>query len=142
MKFYHIISYICSKIRFMKRHLPFIIILLLTCFSLCASIDVFSSNEIKDVTSYVSDEQESDIDFIFDVTNSGQTTLAESYNSLPSPSLRNISSQKRFQHNFTNNISSRRSYSELQTVKRNNTNFSFPLSSEEDLIVIVRHLII
>lgn len=126
----------------MKRHLSFIIILLLTCFSLCASIDVFSSNEIKDVTSYVSDEQESDIDFIFDVTNSGQTTLAESYNSLPSPSLRNISSQKRFQQNYTDKISSKHSYSESQTAKRNNTNFSFPLSSEEDLIVIVRHLII
>ena len=87
------------------------------------------------------DSQQSDIELIFDAA-SDKTIVPELQNSLPLPSFRLISSQKKTQQNLINNILLKRFSSEVQPTKNYNIKYSFPLSSKDDLIVIVRHLII
>jgi hypothetical protein len=87
------------------------------------------------------DSQQSDIELIFDAA-SDKTIVPELQNSLPLPSFRLITSQKKTQQNLINNILLKRFSSEVQPTKNYNIKYSFPLSSKDDLIVIVRHLII
>lgn len=126
----------------MKKH----IILILSLFL----IGIFSSE--RDVFSYIEtteqeqqmifDGQQSDLICYLETTNTN-STLPELQNSLPSPSFQLLSSHKKVQQNNPiNNILSRRFLFEAQTTKSQNNKLSFPLSSKEDLIVIVRHLII
>lgn len=93
-------------------------------------------------SSFIFDRQRTDIESIFNNANSTKTILPELQTSLSSPSFRLLPSQKKTQQNIINNIILKRFSSEVQPTKNYNTKFSFPLSSKDDLIVIVRHLII
>ncbi len=103
---------------------------------------VISSDNNNDKSSYLFDRQQSDIESIYNITSSNKTVMPELQNSLPSPSFRLLSSQKKTQQQSINNILLKRFSSEVQPTNNYNTKFSFPLSSKDDLIVIVRHLII
>ena len=127
----------------MKKHLLVIISLIFMVLSFFTINDsVVSSDNNKDNSSYLFDRQQSDIESIFSIASSNKTVMPELQNSLPSPSFRLLSSQKKTQQQSINNILLKRFSSEVQPTKNYNTKFSFPLSSKDDLIVIVRHLII
>lgn len=127
----------------MKKHLLLIISLIFMVLSFFTFNDsVVSSDNNKDNSSYLFDRQQSDIESIFSIASSNKTVMPELQNSLPSPSFRLLSSQKKTQQQSINNILLKRFSSEVQPTKNYNTKFSFPLSSKDDLIVIVRHLII
>ena len=127
----------------MKKHLLVIISLIFMVLSFFTFNDsVVSSDNNNDKSSYLFDRQQSDIESIYNITSSNKTVMPELQNSLPSPSFRLLSSQKKIQQNIINNILLKRFSSEVQPTNNYNTKFSFPLSSKDDLIVIVRHLII
>ena len=127
----------------MKKHLLVIISLIFMVLSFFTFNDsVVSSDNNNDNSSYLFDRQQSDIESIYNITSSNKTVMPELQNSLPSPSFRLLSSQKKIQQNIINNILLKRFSSEVQPTNNYNTKFSFPLSSKDDLIVIVRHLII
>ena len=127
----------------MKKHLLVIISLIFMVLSFFTFNDsVVSSDNNNDNSSYLFDRQQSDIESIYNITSSNKTVMPELQNSLPSPSFRLLSSQKKTQQQSINNILLKRFSSEVQPTKNYNTKFSFPLSSKDDLIVIVRHLII
>ncbi|MBQ2852919.1 MAG: hypothetical protein IJE76_05955 [Bacteroidales bacterium] len=127
----------------MKKHLLVIISLIFMVLSFFTFNDsVVSSDNNKNNSSYLFDRQQSDIESIFSIASSNKTVMPELQNSLPSPSFRLLSSQKKTQQQLINNILLKRFSSEVQPTKNYNTKFSFPLSSKDDLIVIVRHLII
>lgn len=126
----------------MKRHILTIISLLFIALTFSAKADV--SSFVKDYEmeeACIFDSQQSDIELIFDAA-SDKTIVPELQNSLPLPSFRLITSQKKTQQNLINNILLKRFSSEVQPTKNYNIKYSFPLSSKDDLIVIVRHLII
>ena len=127
----------------MKKHLLVIISLIFMVLSFFTFNDsVVSSDNNNDNKSYLFDRQQSDIESIYNIASSNKTVMPELQNSLPSPSFRLLSSQKKTQQQSINNILLKRFSSEVQPTKNYNTKFSFPLSSKDDLIVIVRHLII
>ena len=127
----------------MKKHLLVIISLIFMVLSFFTFNDsVVSSDNNKDKSSYLFDRQQSDIESIYNIASSNKTVMPELQNSLPSPSFRLLSSQKKTQQQSINNILLKRFSSEVQPTNNYNTKFSFPLSSKDDLIVIVRHLII
>ena len=127
----------------MKKHLLVIISLIFMVLSFFTFNDsVVSSDNNNDKSSYLFDRQQSDIESIYNIASSNKTVMPELQNSLPSPSFRLLSSQKKTQQQSINNILLKRFSSEVQPTKNYNTKFSFPLSSKDDLIVIVRHLII
>ena len=127
----------------MKKHLLVIISLIFMVLSFFTFNDsVISSDNNNDKSSYLFDRQQSDIESIYNITSSNKTVMPELQNSLPSPSFRLLSSQKKTQQQSINNILLKRFSSEVQPTNNYNTKFSFPLSSQDDLIVIVRHLII
>ena len=127
----------------MKKHLLVIISLIFMVLSFFTFNDsVISSDNNNDKSSYLFDRQQSDIESIYNITSSNKTVMLELQNSLPSPSFRLLSSQKKTQQQSINNILLKRFSSEVQPTNNYNTKFSFPLSSKDDLIVIVRHLII
>ena len=126
----------------MKRHILTILSLLFIALAFSAKADV--SSFVKDYEmeeACIFDSQQSDIELIFDAA-SDKTIVPELQNSLPLPSFRLITSQKKTQQNLINNILLKRFSSEVQPTKNYNIKYSFPLSSKDDLIVIVRHLII
>ena len=126
----------------MKKQILTIISLLFITLAFSAKADV--SSFVKDYEmeeACIFDSQQSDIELIFDAA-SDKTIVPELQNSLPLPSFRLISSQKKTQQNLINNILLKRFSSEVQPTKNYNIKYSFPLSSKDDLIVIVRHLII
>ena len=126
----------------MKKHILTIISLIFIALAFSAKADVSSFVNVTDIEeSYIFDGQQSDIDMIFDAA-SDKTFVPELQNSLPIPSFRLISSQKKTQQNLINNILLKRFSAEVQLTENYNLKFSSPLSSKEDLIVIVRHLII
>lgn len=125
----------------MKRHL---LLIFICCFIGVFSIkgNVFSYDVVQDDDlSLIFDKTQSDIDFCLDAAGSGSSVLPELQNSLPSPSFRVVTSQKKSQNN-TNTIITRHFSAEVFPTKNYNCKFSSPLSSKENLIVIVRHLII
>ena len=127
----------------MKKHILVIISLIFMVLSFFTINDsVVSSDNNKNNSSYLFDRQQSDIESIFSIASSNKTVMPELQNSLPSPSFRLLSSQKKTQQQLINNILLKRFSSEVQPTNNYNTKFSFPLSSKDDLIVIVRHLII
>ena len=126
----------------MKKQILTIISLLFITLAFYTKADV--SSFVKDYEmeeACIFDSQQSDIELIFDAA-SDKTIVPELQNSLPLPSFRLISSQKKTQQNLINNILLKRFSSEVQPTKNYNIKYSFPLSSKDDLIVIVRHLII
>ncbi len=127
----------------MKKHILTIISLLFVMLAFSAKADVSSllSENVNTEESRIFDSQQSDIDLIFDAA-SDKTIVPELQNSLPLPSFRLLSSQKKTQQNLINNILLKRFSAEVQPTKNYNIKFSSPLSSKDDLIVIVRHLII
>ena len=126
----------------MKRHIFTIISLLLIVLAFSAKADVSSFVKVCETEeACIIDSQQSDIELIFDAA-SDKTIVPELQNSLPLPSFRLISSQKKTQQNLINTILLKRFSSEVQPTKNYNIKYSYPLSSKEDLIVIVRHLII
>ena len=127
----------------MKKHLLAIISLIFMVLSFFTFNDsVISSDNNNDKSSYLFDRQQSDIESIYNITSANKTVMPELQNTLPSPSFRLLSSQKKNQQQSINNILLKRFSSEVQPTNNYNTKFSFPLSSKDDLIVIVRHLII
>ena len=127
----------------MKKHIFIIISLIFIMLAFSSKADDSSLEYDSNNDSYIFDRQQSDIESIFDSANSSNTIIPELQNSLPAPSFRLISSQKKTQQNLINSILLKRFSSEVQpTTEKYNNKFSFPLSSKEDLIVIVRHLII
>lgn len=122
--------------------------LILTIISLIIIVLAFSSNadcssfdkNYNTEEAHIFDRRQSDIEFIFN-NDSDKTIIPELQNTIPSPSFRLISSQKKIQ-NLANSILSKRFSSEVEPTKNYNIKFSSPLSSKDDLIVIVRHLII
>ena len=126
----------------MKKRILTIISLIFIALAFSAKADVSSFVNVTDIEeSYIFDGQQSDIDMIFDAA-SDKTFVPELQNSLPIPSFRLISSQKKTQQDLINNILLKRFSAEVQPTENYNLKFSSPLSSKEDLIVIVRHLII
>ena len=126
----------------MKKHILTIISLIFIALAFSAKADVSSFVNVTDTEdSYIFDRQQSDIESIFDAA-SDKTIIPELQNSLPLPSFRLISSNKKTQQNLINNIFLKRFSAEVQPTENYNLKFSSPLSSKEDLIVIVRHLII
>ena len=126
----------------MKKHILTIISLLFIVLAFSAKADVSSFVKAYETEeACIIDSQQSDIELIFDAA-SDKTIVPELQNSLPLPSFRLISSQKKTQQNLINNILLKRFSSEVQPTKNYNIKYSFPLSSKDDLIVIVRHLII
>ena len=125
----------------MKRH--FLIILMFVIgIAFSNKVNVSSLNiNVNTEDSCISDTQSADIDMIFNAA-SDNVFVPEIQNSLPAPSFRLISSQKKTQQNPINNILLKRFSPEACPTKNYNIKFSFPLSSKDDLIVIVRHLII
>lgn len=126
----------------MKKHLVILISLLsIGIFSMKS--DVLSYGEmIEHEESVIFDGQQSDLICYLETTNTN-STLPELQNFLPSPSFRLLASQKKTHHNNPiNNILLKRFCIEAQPTKSFKNKISFPLSSKEDLIVIVRHLII
>ena len=91
--------------------------------------------------SHIFDKQQSDIELIFN-NDSDKSVVPELQNTIPLPSFRHLSSQKKTQQNLINNILLKRFSSEVQPTENYNVKHSSPLSSKENLIVIVRHLII
>ena len=116
------------------------LIIIVLVFSLNADCSSFDKNYNTE-ESYIFDRQHSDIEFILN-NDSDKTIIPELQNTIPSPSFRIISSQKKIHHNHINSILSKRFSSEVEPTKNYNIKFSSPLSSKDDLIVIVRHLII
>ena len=126
----------------MKKHILTIISLIFIAIAFSAKADVASFVNVTDIEeSCVIDSQQSDIDMIFDAV-SDKAFVPELQNSLPIPSFRLLSSQKKTQQNLINNILLKRFSAEVQPTENYNLKFSSPLSSKDDLIVIVRHLII
>ena len=126
----------------MKKHILTIISLVFIAIAFSAKADVSSFVNVTDIEeSCVIDSQQSDIDMIFDAV-SDKAFVPELQNSLPIPSFRLLSSQKKTQQNLINNILLKRFSAEVQPTENYNLKFSSPLSSKDDLIVIVRHLII
>ena len=126
----------------MKKQILTIISLLFITLAFSAKADVSSFVKVYETEeACIFDSQQSDIELIFDA-DSDKTIVPELQNSLPLPSFRLISSQKKTQQNLINNILLKRFSSEVQPTKNYNIKYSFPLSSKDDLIVIVRHLII
>ena len=126
----------------MKRHILTIISLLFIALAFYTKADVSSFVKLDEMEeACIFDSQQSDIELIFDAA-SDKTIVPELQNSLPLPSFRLITSQKKTQQNLINNILLKRFSSEVQPTKNYNIKYSFPLSSKDDLIVIVRHLII
>ena len=126
----------------MKKQILTIISLLFITLAFSAKADVSSFVKVYETEeACIFDSQQSDIELIFDAA-SDKTIVPELQNSLPLPSFRLISSQKKTQQNLINNILLKRFSSEVQPTKNYNIKYSYPLSSKDDLIVIVRHLII
>lgn len=135
--------YLRTHFTSMKKDILTIISLIFIISAFFAKVDISSLESCgNDEVSHISDRQKSDIESIFKIGNSNKTTLPQLQDSLPSPSFRLLPSQKRNQQNLINNILLKRFSAEAQPTDNYNTKFSFPLSSKEDLIVIVRHLII
>ena len=127
----------------MKKHILIILSLVFMTLSFRVKDDVIVLDRINnDDNAYISDSQHSDIETIFNITNSSKSILPELHNSLSLPSFRLLPSQKKTQQNPISCILSRHFSSEVQPTKNYNIKFSSPLSSNDDLIVIVRHLII
>ena len=126
----------------MKKQILTIISLLFITLAFSAKADVSSFVKVYETEeACIVDRQQSDIELIFDAA-SDKTIVPELQNSLPLPSFRLITSQKKTQQNLINNILLKRFSSEVQPTRNYNIKYSFPLSSKDDLIVIVRHLII
>ncbi len=108
-------------------------------FSSKADVSSFDKNYDAE-EAHVFDRQQSDIELIFN-NDSDKTIVPELQNTIPLPSFRLLSSQKKTQQNLIN-ILLKRFSAEVQPTKNYNIKYSSPLSSKDDLIVIVRHLII
>ena len=126
----------------MKKQILTIISLLFITLAFYTKADVSSFVKVYETEeAFIVDSQQSDIELIFDAAYD-KTIVPELQNSLPLPSFRLITSQKKTQQNLINNILLKRFSSEVQPTKNYNIKYSYPLSSKDDLIVIVRHLII
>lgn len=129
----------------MKRHLIILLSIIMMGFVFSAEPSVSSyptTSNLTDVSSFIIDSQQKDIESCFNAANANKILLPELLNSLPSPSFRLLTSQKKTQQNLLNNILLKRFSSEVMPTKNYNNKSSSPLSSKENLIVIVRHLII
>ncbi len=126
----------------MKKQILTIISLIFIVLAFSAKADVSSFGKNYDTEeSHIFDRQQSDIELIFN-NDSDKTIVPELQNMIPLPSFRLLSSQKKIQQNLINNILLKRFSAEVQPTENYNIKFSSPLSSKDDLIVIVRHLII
>ncbi len=126
----------------MKKQILTIISLVFIVLAFSAKADVSSVVKVYETEeSHIFDRQQSDIELIFN-NDSDKSVVPELQNTIPSPSFRLLSSQKKTQQNLINTILLKRFSSEVQPTENYNVKHSSPLSSKEDLIVIVRHLII
>lgn len=103
--------------------------------------DDFHNSENGQCTE-IFDGQRSDIESYIEAAGSGITTLPEIVDSMPSPSVRLLTSQKRAQQNLSAFLMLKHLSSEVTPTNKYNKYFSLPLSAKENLIVIIKHLII
>ena len=103
----------------------------------CYSLDA-DCNQVYEIV----DGQRSDVESYIEAAGSGMTTLPEIVNPMPSPSVRLITSQKRTQQNLSAFLMLKHLPSEVTPTNKYNKHFSLPLSAKENLIVIIKHLII
>ena len=101
--------------------------------------NLFADNNQK---SEIVDGYRSDVESYIEASGSATTTLPELVNSMPSPSVRLIPSQKRLQQNFSAFLMLKHLSSEVTPTNKYNKHFSLPLSAKENIIVIIKHLII
>lgn len=92
--------------------------------------------------SEIFDGHRSDVESYIEASGSGITTLPELVDSMPSPSVRLVSSLKRTQQNISAFLMLKHLSSEVTPTNKYNKHFSLPLSAKENLIVIIKHLII
>ncbi len=92
--------------------------------------------------SEIFDSYRSDVESYIESAGSGITTLPELVDSMPSPSVRLVSMQKRTQQNLSAFLVLKHLSSEVTPTNKYNKHFSLPLSAKENLIVIIKHLII
>lgn len=126
----------------MKRLLAYIsalaIIGLCTTFKLnCPALSLDNTN-----ISTILDKQQSDFNYFFDRASSNKSTMPEIYNGIPSPSARTISYQRKNQNNIISSMIIRHFAFSLVSTKKYNTIYSFTLSTNDNFIIILRHLII
>ena len=103
----------------------------------CYSLDA-DCNQVYEIV----DGQRSDVESYIEAVGSGMTTLPEIVNPMPSPSVRLITSQKRTQQNLSAFLMLKHLPSEVTPTNKYNKHFSLPLSAKENLVVIIKHLII
>lgn len=90
----------------------------------------------------ISDAEQTDINAFIEATDSSKTAVQVVRNSMPQPSVRNNSMYKKNVQNFLTNVVIKRFSFATTSTNQFNTKFSFPLSSRENLILIVGRLII
>ena len=106
------------------------------------SVDCCYLQSSDSPVSEIIDGHRSDVESYIEASGSGTTTLPEIVDSMPSPSVRLITSQKRFQQNLSAFLMLKHLPSEVTPTNKYNKHFSLPLSAKENLIVIIKHLII
>lgn len=106
------------------------------------SVDYRCLQTCDNQVSEIVDGQRSDVMSYIEASGSGMTTLPEIVDSMPSPSVRLLSSQKRLQQNLSAFLMLKHLSSEVTPTNKYNKHFSLPLSAKENLIVIIKHLII
>ena len=106
------------------------------------SVDCRYLQSSDNPVSEIIDGHRSDVESYIEASGSGITTLPEIVDSMPSPSVRLITSQKRSQQNLSAFIMLKHLPSEVTPTNKYNKHFSMPLSAKENLIVIIKHLII
>lgn len=95
-------------------------------------------NQVSEIV----DGQRSDVMSYIEASGLGMTTFPKIVDSMPSPSVRLITSQKRSQQNLSAFLMLKHLPSEVTPTNKYNKHFSLPLSAKENLIVIIKHLII
>ena len=106
------------------------------------SVDCCYLQSSDSPVSEIIDGHRSDVESYIEASGSGTTTLPEIVDSMPSPSVRLITSQKRSQQNLLAFLMLKHLPSEVTPTNTYNKHFSLPLSAKENLIVIIKHLII
>ena len=106
------------------------------------SVDCCYLQSSDSPVSEIIDGHRSDVESYIEASGSGTTTLPEIVDSMPSPSVRLVTSQKRSQQNLSAFLMLKHLSSEVTPTNKYNKHFSMPLSAKENLIVIIKHLII
>ena len=127
----------------MKRQLMtlFSLLMVVIAVTMMSSFETQQQNS-ESQQSELFDEQRSNMESYIESAGSGSSILPELQHSLPSPSVRLISSQKKSQQNSLTFSLLKQFSAEVIPTNNYNKNYSYPLSAKENLIVIIKHIII